>query len=736
MNDSATAGAFWLLHTAAGGGLLLLVTWGLMACTRQPALRQRLGEFGLLAALTVVLLSLGPRWLLIPWPQELGHRAQDSSRLDTTVPTITPQRRDDTTVEATTVTPAATAVAEDESISRNEPPFTAEFLHDLACGAVLSYVVGAGLLFGRWLLGYLALIRLLRSATPAPEALVALFAQVAGRAQPPRLLVSTRLRVPVSCGVLKPTVVLPAALCESTNTTRLRWAFTHELTHLDRRDAWSCLLFALGQIAFFYLPWFWPVRWQVRLCQEFVADAAAAHRGSVADYAEFLLSLTGAPAVPLGATGVSGHSSDLFRRVTMLLQDPLHVETRCPRRRLLTALVGLLSLAVVLAGIGVRAEAQSTIIIITGEAAAAKEPVKDQTIRLWDVNSSKESKQIDKIILNAWNQKPATRADVAHVWHHFLGHDAGCASCHTTQVTTQHANVTNVQLPQTAVDSLRKAADRLRQNPGKTELEQIRKEIEHVIDSLQSRGAPLHRAAVRALAFSPDGSKLVVDLKPAKEAPPRLGVQVEKPSPLITEQLGLAPGEGLVIVQVIQGTAAEKAGLKANDILLEIHGKTVPSEPEEFTKQVAALKPGMGSAIILRKGKREEIKGLTLAAAQVGFRISALRDLSSVRTQQPPPDSGAVTTTRNRNVEQFTTRYRQGKLTITVTGTMDTVKSRVSEIVIQEGDAAPTKYGSVEDVPASYRDRVRQLLEAGRENQSRGDTDPLRGEIELELRTP
>src|SRR5262249_22505889 len=152
---------------------------------------------------------------------------------------------------------------------------------------------------GRWLLGCLALTRLLRGSVPAPRAATALFAEIAEGMWPqPRLLVSARLQLPISCGILRPTVILPAGWCESKDAASLRWVFIHELTHLQRRDAWSCWLFALAGLLYFYLPWFWSLRRQVRLCQEYVADAvAASEAGQPADYAEFLLRLTPAPAV-------------------------------------------------------------------------------------------------------------------------------------------------------------------------------------------------------------------------------------------------------------------------------------------------------------------------------------------------------------------------------------------------------------------------------------------------------
>src|SRR5207245_15033 len=111
---------------------------------------------------------------------------------------------------------------------------------------------------GRWALGHLLLWRLLRTAMVPPSSAARLFTAVpfsGGRR--PRLLVSRRLRVPLSCGLLHPTVVIPHELCDPHNAAKLRWVFAHELTHLERRDARSCLLFGLGQAVYFYCPWFW-----------------------------------------------------------------------------------------------------------------------------------------------------------------------------------------------------------------------------------------------------------------------------------------------------------------------------------------------------------------------------------------------------------------------------------------------------------------------------------------------
>src|SRR5262249_46109007 len=133
-------------------------------------------------------------------------------------------------------------------------------LADVARWVGLAYLGLAALLAGRWLLGQVLLGRLLRSARPAPAAAAPPFLSMARSPPAPRLLVSSRLRVPLSCGLLRPTVVVPAALCDDPRA--LRWVFAHELTHLQRRDVWTCVLFALGEVVYFYLPWFWWLRRQ------------------------------------------------------------------------------------------------------------------------------------------------------------------------------------------------------------------------------------------------------------------------------------------------------------------------------------------------------------------------------------------------------------------------------------------------------------------------------------------
>ena len=68
MNLAHASFAPWFIHSAVGGGLLLLLTSIAMRWTTQPARRQRIGELGVAAALIVALLSLAPAWLVFSVP--------------------------------------------------------------------------------------------------------------------------------------------------------------------------------------------------------------------------------------------------------------------------------------------------------------------------------------------------------------------------------------------------------------------------------------------------------------------------------------------------------------------------------------------------------------------------------------------------------------------------------------------------------------------------------------------
>ena len=84
------------------------------------------------------------------------------------------------------------------------------------------------------------------------------------------------------------------------------------------------------------------------------------------------------------------------------------------------------------------------------------------------------------------------------------------------------------------------------------------------------------------------GEETVVSAGPKGEG---LGVTVESLSEEMAQAYGLRGGTGVVVTGVASGGAAEAAGIREGDVLLEVNRRRVGSV-EEFKSAVAALKPG------------------------------------------------------------------------------------------------------------------------------------------------
>jgi serine protease Do len=86
-----------------------------------------------------------------------------------------------------------------------------------------------------------------------------------------------------------------------------------------------------------------------------------------------------------------------------------------------------------------------------------------------------------------------------------------------------------------------------------------------------------------------------------------LGVGIQDLTPELAEYYGLKDKRGVLVAQVFEGDPADKAGIKAKDLIIEVDGKPVSSS-RELTAMIAAIPVGQKTPIkILRDGQEKTV---------------------------------------------------------------------------------------------------------------------------------
>lgn len=403
----------WLLRTTLAGGIVLFIGSVWMLLTRQPVQRQKIGESALLAALLVALPAALPAWWSLPGTESSSatNRAIFKSSL-TDNPSDKPAKpekndgtfaasldRNEDDAELFEIVGLLQTLPQNDTVdgsrqdggviyqevppSECEPakcktkgitiPLSIQIWTWTMRGIGLTYLTLVAVLLIRCSIGYYGLWRYWRNRRPAPAHVHTALAELEpDPALRPRIGVNALVHGPVSYGLWKPTILLPPHFCNEGDPEKLRWILAHELTHLRRRDAWGCLLLAIGGAFYFHVPWYWWMKRQVRLAQEYLADAAAVKFSSAVEYAQYLVSLTTCSSRPTlassQAAGVFETPSDLYRRVHMLLHQRSVLERGTPRWWTVTAAASFLALATCTAGMKLQAVEPDVQVSFTAQA--------------------------------------------------------------------------------------------------------------------------------------------------------------------------------------------------------------------------------------------------------------------------------------------------------------------------------------------------------------------------------
>jgi beta-lactamase regulating signal transducer with metallopeptidase domain len=218
-----------------------------------------------------------------------------------------------------------------------------------------AWGIGAALFFTSLVVGLWRLGRLRRAALPFKygQNLVRQLTVTAGIRRHVEVLLSDDLAVPVTCGLKRPAILLPADTMRWSEAD-LRRAFVHELEHIKRFD-WPIHILT-GAICAIY--WFHPLAWiasrQLCLEAERTCDDAVLLQAARDDYAEQLVGLARRLSQALATPALSmANRSDLSRRVSAILdsnQSRGRTSLGSVTAALVTAVVLVLAIAPVRAG--------------------------------------------------------------------------------------------------------------------------------------------------------------------------------------------------------------------------------------------------------------------------------------------------------------------------------------------------------------------------------------------------
>lgn len=173
-----------------------------------------------------------------------------------------------------------------------------------------------------------------------------------------------------------------------------------------------------------------------------------------------------------------------------------------------------------------------------------------------------------------------------------------------------------------------------------------------------------------------------------------LGVAVEEATETLTEQLGLDAGVGLVVIHVTPDSPAAKAGLKKNDVLVELADQSLV-HPAQFRKLVQARKPGDKIKLQFYRAGKRQTESITLDKAPARFGSwddgrgfgEDLHELQRELRELPVGDAiRAYTKSLQENIGQLSAEHGP-KIQIEIQRSMEQARKAIQDAARQMKDA-------------------------------------------------
>ncbi|HMX28409.1 MAG TPA: M56 family metallopeptidase, partial [Blastocatellia bacterium] len=195
------------------------------------------------------------------------------------------------------------------------------------------WLVGCGLMLLRITHSYFALFQLRRRLNAAPvkqQARVQYLADLFGVRRAVGLFVTSRVKMPMTAGSLRPIIVLPADLARTLSENEFDSVVAHELAHIKRWDYLTNLLQRLAQAFLFFHPAVWFIGRQLMIERELACDDWAVKMCEPRRYASCLTRLVEilSDSRPLAAAaGILFGKHVISRRVEMILNRDRNATT-------------------------------------------------------------------------------------------------------------------------------------------------------------------------------------------------------------------------------------------------------------------------------------------------------------------------------------------------------------------------------------------------------------------------